>query len=179
MSIIDIICLIPLGLFLYKGYQRGLIIELFSLIALLIAIVGSLKLSHAFISLFEKNLIDHVWIPYIAYVLVFIALYFLVLSLGKLMEKVLKTAHLNFFNRIGGAFFGTAKALILISLFFWVSDQVGIPTQDVLQKSLAYKHTKALGPMIMQGMHHSIPVGKSVVNEIEIFFSQIADKITN
>jgi membrane protein required for colicin V production len=120
MSYIDIILAVPLLWALYKGFRKGLIIEVASLLALVVGIYGSIHFS-SYIAEFLKNNFGsksaylHIFSFAITFILIVLAIYIL----AHLLEKVVETVSLSLVNKILGAIFGLIKAAIILSVLLY------------------------------------------------------------
>lgn len=176
MNLLDIIFLIPLLYFLIKGFSKGAIIEILSVLAFIVAIIGAMKLST---SLLIKSGIElsSKWLPYIAYFVVFIGIFIVIITLAKLLQKIIKTAQLNIFNRIAGALFGMLKVVLLFSLLLWITDQVEIIPDKMKEKSLSYQYLKPISPQIISFFTDYKDEAKGTIGQVEEFFDKIANAI--
>ncbi|MGB5929860.1 MAG: CvpA family protein, partial [Cyclobacteriaceae bacterium] len=90
MSTLDIILLILLAIGAFQGYRKGLLLSIFSFLALVLAVIGAIKL----FDIAEEWLIqmlnnDAMYIPVLAFALVFILILTVVTSIGRLLKKVI------------------------------------------------------------------------------------------
>jgi len=173
MTILDFIFLIPLAFFIIKGFQRGILIELISVIALIIAIIGCMKLTYLFINMIQGDENTSEWLPLFAYLVVFIIIYLVIYFFGKFLEKIIKTVHLNFINRLAGAALGIFKAVFLFSLLVWLLNMVDIFPESIKNKSFFYKYFKPFAPLVIDLVSSLVPVFKDIINQIEAFFDNL------
>ena len=176
MSFLDLVFLIPCAYFLIQGLRKGIIIQVFSFIALLLAVIGSLKLTHAVVTALElggKSAIT----PYVVYLLVFVILFVAVIFAAKIIERILKTAQLNLFNRIAGAVFGIFKAIFFVSLLYWITDQANILNETQKEASFFFLKLKNVAPAIISFITNNLGIAKNIIGQIEEFFGIIARKI--
>ncbi len=152
MNFVDIILVIPLIWFTYKGFTKGLIIELTSLAALILGIYASMHFS-GFASGF---LIDHVkmepkYITIVSFAITFIVVVILVFIVGNLAEKIINMLFLGFFNKVIGAIFGLLKISLIISTLIFILNiiNINILPKDKCEKSFLYKPVAQLAPMII------------------------------
>jgi membrane protein required for colicin V production len=103
MNFLDIIFLVPLLFSLYMGFRKGLIHLFASLLALVLGILGAIKLRPVFAS-FLDNLftIPSEYLNIIAFSVAFVAIVLLVHLVAFLVEKLIKAVALNFVNRLLG-----------------------------------------------------------------------------
>ena len=117
MNFIDIIIIIPLLWFGYKGFTKGFIIEVSSFAALLLGIYGGLKFSgwvSGYIS--EWFEIKSDYLPLISFSITFLLIVLMVYLLARGIDKLIKTAALSLPNRIAGAVFASAKIFIAMGV---------------------------------------------------------------
>ena len=77
--ILDLIFVVILVLAIYKGYQRGLIVGIFSLLAIIIGLAAAMKLSTVVAGYIGKAVkVSDEWLPVISFAAVFIIIVLLV-----------------------------------------------------------------------------------------------------
>ena len=125
MSYLDIILCIPLCWGLYKGFTKGLIIQLASLIALTLGIYGSIMFSSLAQDMLTSNFqIDNKYVPIIAFAATFLTIIIAVHFLGKLLEKMINMVALGLFNKLLGAAFGLLKVALILSALLFVFEGI-------------------------------------------------------
>lgn len=117
MSALDFFLLLPLGYGAWRGFRKGLIIEVFTLLAIVVGIYMAIH----FADLVSNKLNDYVEdeysaTPAVAFTLIFLAVGAAVYFGGIALEKVIKVVNLSILNRMLGLLFGTIKALYLLSI---------------------------------------------------------------
>ena len=101
MNKIDIILLIILGFGLVRGFMRGLIIEMASLLAIVVGIYGAIHFSFFTASLLDKILpAEKQTLEVVAFGITLIVLVLGVMLLAKILTKMMKAAELGFLNRL-------------------------------------------------------------------------------
>lgn len=143
-SYIDLIILIPVLFGLYRGFTKGLILSLATLLGLLLGIYGGVKFSHITSRfLFEQFEID---IPLVAFSITFLILVIGVYLLGKLLSKFVDVLALGFVNKLAGAVFGVGKIvliLVVLLLFFeHLNQKFHFIGNDEIDKSQLYAFLK-------------------------------------
>ena len=150
MNVIDIILAVALGFGFVKGFFKGFIIEVASLGALLLGLLGAVKFS----SLFSNLLNDFFdWNPVatltVSYFIVFIIIVYAISLLAKALTKIITKASLGLFNKSLGALFGFLKWAIFMSvgLFFLekLNTWVTIIDPEMMESSVLYKPITQLG----------------------------------
>ena len=162
MNLLDYILLIPLFFGLYRGFTRGLILELTSLLALSLGIYGALHFS-SFIFEFLNHFIEirKGYLQLASYGLTFLIIVILISLTGKILTMLIKLVALGLINRMMGAIFGFIKVLLIISVFILLFDrfnkQFGMVNDEILSSSLIYK------PILIQ----AVQIYPNVLEEFE------------
>ncbi|MBI3500356.1 MAG: CvpA family protein [Bacteroidetes bacterium] len=160
MSYIDIILIIPLLWGLYKGFSKGLIIEVASLAAFVLAVWGGIKFSD-FLSEWMKNSFDWTskYLPVISFAIIFIGILILVFSTAKLLERFVKAAALGFANKLAGGIFGMLKFGLILSVLIFVLNAIEKNVQlipsETKHASLLYEPVGKIAPLIIPGLRES------------------------
>jgi membrane protein required for colicin V production len=143
----------------YRGFTKGLIIELASLLALTLGIYGALHFSSftfEFLSHYVE--IKTVYLQLASYGLTFIIIVMLISLTGKILTMLIKLVALGFINRMMGAIFGGIKVLLILAVFISFFDrfnkQFGMVNDEILSSSLMYKpiriHVEQFYPNVLE-----------------------------
>ena len=90
MSTFDFFLAIPIAYGAFQGYRKGLLLELVSLVALVLAILGGLKLLDSALPVMGGFVGDaHGLLPYVTFLFVFVAIILLIHLGGLLLKKVI------------------------------------------------------------------------------------------
>ena len=143
MNSLDYILVIPLLYGLYRGFTKGLILELASLLALTLGIYGALHFS-SFVFEFLSSYfeIKTVYLQGTSYAFTFLIIVMLISFTGKILTMLIKLVALGFINRIMGAIFGGIKVLLILSVFISFFDrfnkQFEMVNEEILSSSFMY-----------------------------------------
>ncbi len=153
MNVFDLIFLVPLLFALYRGFKKGIIHMAASLLALILGIVGAMKLRPMFASLLDSVFsINPEYMNVIAFSVAFVTIVVLVHLAAFVVEKVIKAVALNFVNRLLGMGFGLLVTAFVISMILWPINQVNAEKQIIKPKhiegSLLYKPLSAFAPAV-------------------------------
>src|SRR3954469_3729541 len=97
--LIDLICLILLVMAVFKGISRGFIVAVFSLLAFIIGLAAALKLSAVVaVHLHEKMNVSGYWLPFLSFLIVFVAVVFLIRWGAALVKKAVSIAFLGWLD---------------------------------------------------------------------------------
>ena len=153
MNYIDAIIAIPLLWFTYKGFNKGLIIELATLIALLLGIYISAHFSDYTSDFLRQKLDFHSeYMSIISFSITFIGVVLLVMIFGKSLEKVINVLLLGFVNKLLGGVFGLVKAAFVISILIFILTTFKVENKIIdenkQQESFLYPPVKLIAPTI-------------------------------
>ncbi len=152
--LLDIIIALPLVWGIYKGFKKGLIIELTTLAALLTGIYGAIRFSdRAAVLLREEWAIDDTYLPILSFAVTFILIVILVNLIGRMLEKVVDMVALGFINKMAGGVFRALKVSLILSVLFTMLQSLdedwGIIPPEVKESSVLYSPLSALAPVIV------------------------------
>ena len=175
---IDLIFAILMILAIVKGYQKGLIIALFSIIALVVGLAAALKLSAAVaMYLQHSTTVSSKWLPVISFALVFFLVVILVHLGGKLIEKTFEMAFMGWLNRIGGILLYAVLYTIIYSVCLFYVDKINVFEKDTIESSLVYPVVQPLAPKVINGFGSLVPLFKDTFTQLEDFFAGVSNKI--
>jgi membrane protein required for colicin V production len=172
--IIDILFLVFLLIAIFKGLRRGLIIAVFSLLALILGLAAAIKLS-AIVAVHLKDSI-HIsskWLPILAFAIVFIGVVLLVRWIAALLESVIKFALLTWIDKLGGIIFYTIIYLSIFSIILFYCTKSGIITDSVITSSKTYHFVEPFGPYVINKVAELIPAFKDMFKQLEVFFDHL------
>ncbi len=143
MSYLDLIILIPLAWAGFKGFKKGFILEVFSLLALFAGIYSAIQFSNYAADFLKDELkIVSDYLPIISFAVTFLAVVIGVYFLGKAVQKVVHIASLEILNRIAGAVFSILKTTLIFCVlifFLQAADQkMQIIPKEEKEKSMLY-----------------------------------------
>ena len=147
MNSLDYILFIPLLYGLYRGFTKGLVIELASLLALTLGVYGALHFS-SFTFEFLSNYVEikTVYIQLASYGLTFLIIVMLISLIGNILTMLIKFVALGFINRMMGAIFGGIKVLLILSVFISFFDrfnkQFRVVNDEILSSSFMYNRIR-------------------------------------
>ena len=154
MNVLDIIFLIPIIWLMYRGYQKGFIIELSSLVALILGIYFAINFSNFAADFLTLNFeVGDKYLSIMAFVVTFLVVVFVVFMVGKILEKFIDILLLGFVNKIAGAAFGLIKAAFLLSVILWIINSFDLSRSIIKQKtrddSVLYATIEKFAPTII------------------------------
>jgi membrane protein required for colicin V production len=176
--LLDIVLVILLILAIIKGYQRGLIVGIFSFIAIIVGLAAAMKLSTVVSGYIGESIrVSDQWLPVISFVIVFIIVVLLIRLGANLIQKTAEISMLGWVNRLGGILFYIAIYAMVYSVVLFYADQLQLVQSDAHEKSISYEYIKPLGPKIIGGFGSFVPLFKGMFTDLQSFFDGVAQKI--
>lgn len=174
MNFIDIIIIVPLIYAAWRGFKKGLVIEIFTLLALLVGIYAGIHFSDWTSDLIIQNFkIEGRYLPVVAFTLTFLAVGAMVFFAGKVIERMLKLVSLSLLNKLLGLFLGIVKMTyilsILIVLLETYDERGNFINKELKEESLLYYPVEAVAT-------YTIPAVKQSSIWLENNISQVFDK---
>lgn len=168
MNTLDIIILVPLIFGAYKGFRKGMLMELVSMLALLLAVICSFYFMQKGVALLAPHLgNDNSLLPVFSFVIIFVAVLMGVFYLGKILKKVLDVTLLGSLDDVAGAIVGLLKWGLVFSVFLWLFDKGGIILPDSLTaKSVLFPYVVAYAPVMLDTVSAVLPFANDLVDEI-------------
>lgn len=177
--LIDIILVVLLVLAIIKGYQRGLIVGVFSLLAIIIGLAAAMKLSTVVAGYIGKAIkISDAWLPVISFAVVFILVILLVRLGANMLQKTVEISMLGWVNRLGGILFYLAIFIIVYSIILFYAEQVKLIQPETIKDSVTYSYIQPWGPKVIDGFATVVPVFKDMFTDLQSFFDGVAQKIS-
>ena len=176
--LIDIIYIVLLILAVIHGFSRGLILGVFSLVAIIIGLAAAMKLSAVVADKLGRNInISKEWLPLIAFALVFLIVVLLIRLGAKAIEKSVQLVMLGWVNRLGGIIFYVAIYTIVYSVVLFYMEKMQLIKTGTIDKSLTYSFIQPWGPKVINAFGSIIPIFKDLFGELEKFFDKVATKL--
>lgn len=125
MNFVDIIILIPLIWWTYRGFAKGFVIELASVGALILGIFVANEFSYFMAGILDENFdMDPQYVHLFAFAITFLAVVVAVHFVARMVDKLVKAVALSIPNRIAGAAFGFVKVAFILSVVLVVLNQI-------------------------------------------------------
>lgn len=168
MSFIDLLILIPLALGAIGGFRKGFILEIITLLALILAVIGGFHFLHWGMSVLSENFqLSGKFLPFLAFLLIFVSIIAIVNAIGQALKKIIHMAFLGGFDRIAGAVLGALKFVFLFSILIWVFQVFGIEMPQHLQDdSFFYTYVVAVAPATVEIFGFIIPASSDLMDKI-------------
>ena len=138
------IILVPLAWGAFKGFGKGLVLEIALIAGIVAGAYGAARLSH-----WASGFLHHhfQWnqklLPFASFLLVFAVIFIGIVLLAKMIETALSITPAGILNKLGGALFGVLKWALLTSLLFFVfvplNARLQMVSETTLDRSLLFR----------------------------------------
>lgn len=161
-----------------KGFRRGLIVSIFSLLAIIAGLAAAMKVSALVAVQIGKvvNVSDK-WLPLISFVVVFLGIVLLVRLGANLIQKTVEIAMLGWVNRLGGVLLYIILFTVVYSIFLFYAVELHFLKTETLQDSVTYVYIKPCGPKVINSLGSLIPFFKDMFTELQQFFGGVAGNL--
>ncbi len=173
---IDIPYFILLLLAIYKGYNRGLIVAIFSFVGLIVGLAAAIKLSAFVANWLSKN--THIglgWLPVLSFVIVFICVVFLIKLIAGILQKSVELMLMGWANRVGGILLYASLFTMVFSVLLFYAVQLNVLTTESISTSKCYGFVKPWAGYFINGVGKVFPIFKGLFSQLEAYF-QLASK---
>lgn len=179
MTLLDIILAIPLGVFIFLGWKRGVIREAAALVGVLIGIWAAVHFSRLASSLLgltgEHSIL-------IAFFILFVGALVLASMLGRIAERVIKSLKMNLPNKIAGAALGMIKALCILSVILngiiMIDKNEKLISRETRVESLLYTPVYSTGNELISSLKQFIEEHPDLTEKISETGDKAAEKVT-
>ncbi len=122
MNSFDIFLLIFMAYFTIRGVFRGLIKELIIILALVLGYLLGFAFFEQGSVLLMKSIhgLPQTGARILSFTIIFFGVNIALRILGSFLEKIIKFAFLQTFNRLGGGLFGLLKSLVFLSILLFI-----------------------------------------------------------
>lgn len=177
--LLDILLLLFLVFAFIKGYQRGLIVGVFSFIAILVGLAAAIKLSALVAGYLGENVkIAAQWLPVLSFIIVFLGFVLLVRLGANVLQRTVEFGMLGWLNRLGGMLFYAALVLVVYSVLLFYATQLELITPETQENSLTYAWVEPWAPRVVGGFGEVIPFFNNMFTDLKEFFGGVAENLS-
>ena len=165
MSSIDIALIAIIIIGAISGYREGFLMELFSFVALVLGVLGAFKLlGWAMLLLADRFDIDKDILPYVAFGVVFLAIFIVVRLLGNMLKLSIDKSFLGRVDQIAGAGLGLLKTIFILSVLLWIAASLHYQLPDRwTEGSWLLPQVTAFAPEIADWISEIFPIFRDVL----------------
>ena len=161
-----------------KGYSKGLIVALFSLLAFIAGLAAALKLSAVVgVSLQDNWNIHSKWLPVLSFFIVFAGVVLLVRLGAAFIKKTVSLVFLGWVDKLGGILLYAIIYLMIYSVILFYAYQVHIISPKVAAESSTFASIYPFGPTVINGLGQVVPIFKNLFSDLSVFFDSLSTHI--
>lgn len=151
--------------------QRGFIVAIFSIVAIIVGLAAAIKLSAVAAEYLKDSInISAQWLPVISFLVVFIGVMLLVRLGANLLQKTVELAFLGWVNRVAGALLYVLLYTIVFSILLFYIVQLNIINKDTIAASKTYPYIEPVGPYVINLLGMIIPFFRDMFEQLKSFF---------
>jgi len=160
MSYLDIILLLPLLWGAFKGFKKGLIIEVATLAALFFGLLGGVKFADFVAHWLREDMgFESEYLIPLSFALIFIGVVMGVFFIGKLTTQAVKAIALNLPNKVAGAGFSILKYGLIISFLLNLINSFDksnlIISEEIKEESILFEPLSAFSAAVVPTIQNS------------------------
>lgn len=174
---IDVLFIAILITAIFKGYSKGLIMAVFSAVAIFVGLIAATKLSAVVANYLHANAhINWYWLPVISFALVMFVVVFLIKLGAKFVQKTVEVALLGWANRIGGIVLFFCIYITVLSVILFFAEKINFISGDTVKNSKTYFFIQPWGPLAIDGIGYVVPIFKGLFQQLSQFFEKVTVK---
>lgn len=173
-----IIDIIFAGLLLYaiiKGLRKGLVLAVFSFLAVIIGLAAAIKLSAVVAGWLQRNTnIGMQWLPLLSFVVIMIAVALLVRWCASLIEVGLDLVLMGWLNKIAGVLLYMILYITVFSVCLFYAQQMNLLQDQTFTQSHSYEFIRPWGPKAIDALSVVLPFFRNMFGQLQQFFGSLA-----
>lgn len=175
--IVDILCVVLIVLAVIKGYSKGLVVALFSFLAIVVGVIAAVKFSSIVAGWLEESTnVGNRWLPFLSFIIIIAGVVIGVRLLAKFIEKSMQVVMMGWLNRLGGILLYLAIYLMVFSVVIFYLEKLNILKPETLSSSVSYPVISPFAPKIIEGVGAVIPWFSDMFSQLGEYFDGIAKK---
>jgi len=176
--LIDLLFLVFIVIGVVKGIQRGFIIAIFSIMAIIIGLAAAMKLSAVAADYLKDSVsVSAKWLPVISFVVVFVIMIILVKLVANILQKTVEVTFLGWVNRLAGALLYVFLYTIVLSVLLFFAGQLQFLNPETIADSRIYPWIEPLGPYIINGVAKIFPLFRDMFETLKSFFADMSKHV--
>ena len=172
MTTFDFLLLAPIAYGAIKGFWKGLLLEVISLVAWFIGLIFGLRFLNTAIPVI-RNIIGEAYglLPFITFLVVFVLIIWGVRLAGALVKKGINLTPFGTLDNLLGGVLGGLKWCFGVSLFIYVLKLANISVaEEAIKKSVVYPIVVKLTPYALEVVGFFMPFVKYLLTTLKGLF---------
>lgn len=179
MNVLDILILVFLAFFFFKGMLQGFLFSFFKFLAYILGIIVAINFS----ALLSKALFTEqagmmgLFFPILSYVILFCIVVWAVHLLGKFISKRFSLPVLGTINRIAGGILYLGVACFAISAFLWMLGRMNVLSETSRASSFLFAWIEPVAPLVFDSVGVIFPFLQHTFDQLNGFFKDLATQL--
>lgn len=175
---IDFIAITIAILLFVRGYKKGMIVALFSIVSIVLGLCCALALSTKLsVFLLDKGYVSSGIAPLISYAILFIGVIWLVRFLAKLLDNLSNTILLGWANKGIGGIVYVAMGMLVYSTVLWMCNSAHLISPETIVHAKTYRYIEPIAPWVFEHIGQFIPFAKNIFGDLRHFFDSINQQL--
>jgi membrane protein required for colicin V production len=170
MTPLDLLLLLPLAVGTVKGYRHGLVLEVVSLLAFVLGVVGGLSLLSMAVPV-VRGYVGELFglLPLVSFLLVLVAIMWGVHLLGGLVKQAVHLTPLGVLDHLLGGAAGALKWLLGLSLLLHGTALAGVPllAPKLVAGSVVLPWVQKATPLALQLTGYVLPFAQNLLGRLK------------
>lgn len=143
--------------------------EMVSILALILAVIGGFKLLHEGMDFLQDKFdLSGKLLPYLSFLLIFIAIIVLVNLIGRAVKKMLDMTLLGSFDNLAGALIGVFKWAFGLSVLIWIFNYFEInPINQYSDEAILYPMVTSFAPSVVNYISTLLPFAEDLFSSVQ------------
>lgn len=168
MNYLDLLLLLPIGYFAYKGFLNGIVREALGIVGVIVAVILTFSLMEDMTSILRYFWITPAdYLPVLAGIILFFGAIIFTRFLANLIHRILEVVSLNFINQILGSVFGAFKTAIVFSAILLLLAGFDLPGEETRNESKVYTPVIFIAPAVYNTIVSVYPGAEDFITVIE------------
>ena len=120
INLLDILFIVVLVFFSVRGVLRGFIAEILSKASIILGIAAAVFFSGSLYRFLSRYLGEAVWVQIVAFLLLFVVVFFLVRLLEGFLQKGMERLNLQQLDKFLGFFVGATEGFLLVAVILFL-----------------------------------------------------------
>lgn len=157
--VIDVIFFAVFIYTFYLGFSRGIIQTVFMGISIVIGFVAAIKFSPFMGKFLDQALTSQgPMIPFLSFILTFLAIMLLIRMIASVIENVLDAADLEMLNKFAGGILFSGLGILVYSGILIFFNKANLFTEDAVSSSAFYPYLEAFPSKVSELVSRFLPV---------------------
>lgn len=144
---LDFILLLLIAFFAFRGFRRGVLISVVSLIGIIFALLMAFKFYHSASHFIHLDLgFDVKQALWISFFLVFFLVFGLILIMGILLKKSFSAIGIGLFDNFLGSILGLAQGVLVAKALYFLISLTSYVHEKAKPESVLIKHIDRIAP---------------------------------